>query len=85
MDAFHRLEVAGLVPALGAGDDAQVLLLGFFVGGQHLADAGAVDGDRLLGEDVFAGVDGGLDVDRPEAGRRRQDDVVRRRQSITFL
>ena len=85
VDALHRFEVAGLVAALGAGHDRQVLLLGLLGGGQHLADAGAVDADRLLGEDVLAGGDGGFEVDRPEAGRRRQDDVVDVRMSSTFL
>ena len=73
---FRRFEVAGLVAALGAGDDRQALLVGFFVGGQHLADAGAVDGDRLLGEEMLAGLDRGLDVLGPEARRGRQHDQV---------
>ena len=48
-------------------------------GGQHAADAGGVDGHRLLAEDVLAGVDGGLQVHaggsaaaRPGAPRRRR-------------
>ena len=32
VDALHRLEVAGLVAALGAGHDGEALLLGLFVG-----------------------------------------------------
>ena len=64
------------MPALRAGDDRQALLLGLLVGGQHLADAGAVHADRLLGEEVLAGLDRRLDVLRPEARRRGQDDVV---------
>ena len=67
MDPLQALEVAGLVAALGAGDDRQVLLLGLLVGGQHLADAGAVDGDRLLGEECLPALIGGLDVLGPEA------------------
>ena len=67
MDPLHALDVAGLVAALGAGDDGQVLLLGLLGGGEDLADAGAVDGDRLLGEDVLARLDGRLDVHRAEA------------------
>ena len=67
VDPLQALDVAGLVAALGAGDDRQSLLVGFVIGGQHLADAGAVDGDRLLGEQVLAGLDRGLDVLGPEA------------------
>jgi hypothetical protein len=40
------------------------------------ADPGAVDGHRLLREDVLAGGDRGLDVGRAERRRRRQDHVV---------
>ena len=73
---FIDLEVAELVATLRAGDDRQALFLGLLGGLQHLADAGGVGADRLLGEDVFAGGDGGLEVVRPEARRRGQDDVV---------
>ena len=76
VDPLHALEVAGLVAALGAGDDGQLLALGLLVGGQHLADAGAVDADGLLGEEVLAGLDGRLDVQGPEARRRRQHHQV---------
>ena len=76
MDPLHALDVAGLVPALGAGDDGQLLALGLLVGGQHLADAGAVDADGLLGEEVLAGLDDRLDVQGPEARRRRQHHQV---------
>src|SRR5262249_44546179 len=41
-DPLEALDVAGLVAALGAGDDRQALLLGFFGGGEHPADAGPV-------------------------------------------
>ena len=76
MDPLQALDVAGLVAALGAGDDRQPFLVGFIIGGQHLADAGSVDGDRLLGEEVLAGLDRGLDVLGTEAGRGRQHDQV---------
>src|SRR5262249_31422145 len=68
--------VAGLVAALRAGGDAEILLLRFLVRGQYLADAGAVHGDWLLGEDVLALLDRVLNVLRPEAGGRRQQDDV---------
>ena len=40
VDALHRLEVAGLVAALRAGADAELLLLRLLVRREHLADAG---------------------------------------------
>ena len=85
LDALHRLDVAQLVPALGAGADAQALGLRRLGGGEHRADARPVDGDRLLGEDVLAGGDRGLEVRRPEAGRRREDHVVHARRGDHLL
>ena len=84
VDPLHGLEVAGLVPALGAGDDGEVLLLGLLGGGQDRADARAVDGDRLLGEDVLARLDRRLEVlGRKPGGVAR---ITRSTpQSITFL
>src|SRR5262249_11460734 len=76
VDPLHALDVRTLVAPLGAGDDAEVLLLRFLVGGQHLADAGRIDGDRLLGEEVLARLDDRLDVQGPEARRRGQHDQV---------
>src|SRR5512135_1066760 len=75
-ESSHALDVAGLVLALGAGDDGQVLRLGLLVRLEDLADPGAVRADRLLGEDVLAGLDRGGDVQRPEAGRGGQDHQV---------
>src|ERR1051325_6893902 len=54
LDAFHRLEVTALVPALEANADLEVLLLRVSGGGEHAAHAGRVDGHRLLHEDVLA-------------------------------
>ena len=51
----------------------------------NLADAGGVDGDRLLHEDVLAGLHRRFEVERAEAGRRGEDHQVARRLSITFL
>src|SRR5713101_726494 len=45
LDAFHAFEIAGLMAALRAGHNVQVLLGGIFVGGQHLANAGSVGAD----------------------------------------
>ena len=61
---------------MGAGDDGYALLVGLFIRGQNLADTGAVNGDGLLGKKVFAGLDGGLDVLRPEARWGCQHDQV---------
>src|SRR5262249_20819869 len=71
-DPLETLDIAGLVAALGAGDDRQALLPGFLVGCEHPADAGPVDCDRFLGEELLAGLDDRLDVQGPEAGWGRQ-------------
>jgi hypothetical protein len=44
---------------------------------QPTADARRIDGDRFLGEDVFARLDRRFEVDWPEAGRSGQDDEIR--------
>ncbi len=64
-----------MVP-LQSDADFQVLLLGFLRGGQHLADARRVGRHRLFHEDVLAGRDRRLKMDRPKTGRRRQDHHV---------
>ena len=73
---LDRFDVARVVAPLQADGDHEVLLLGLLVGGQNAADARRVDGDRLLHEDVLAGLDRRLEVHRPEAGRRGEDDQV---------
>ena len=50
--------------------------MAFFVGGQDVAHARRVDGDRLLHEDVLAGFDRRFEVHRAEAGRRGEDHQV---------
>ena len=57
-------------------DDLELLLLGLLGRVQHLADAGHVHRDRLLGEDVLAGLDRRLQVVRAEPRRGGEDDVV---------
>ncbi len=57
VDAFHGLQIAGLVSAMQAGHDAQFLLFGQLAGGRDLADAHRVDGVRLFHEHVLAGLD----------------------------
>ncbi len=70
MNLFHSFDIAHLMTTLRTGDDGQVLLLGFLVGVEDLANARAINADRLLGKDVFAGGHCGLQVNRPEPGRR---------------
>ena len=62
--------------ALQADAHGQVLLLRLLGGGQHAAHARRVGGHRLFHEDVLAGLDGGLEMNRPETGRRGQDHQV---------
>ena len=62
--------------ALGAGDDAEVLLARLLVGREHRADAGGIGRYRLLREDVFPGSHCRLEVNGTESGRRRQDNHV---------
>ena len=73
---FITSMIAGVVAALRADADAEVLLLRLLVRREAGAHAGDVDGDRLLGEDVLAGVDGGREVERAEAGRRGEHHQV---------
>ena len=61
-----------MVPATSA----QPLLLHLLERLETAADTGAVDGHRLLREDVLAGGHRRLDVSGAERRRRREDDVV---------
>ncbi len=70
-----------LVAALGPGGDAELPADGVVVGLKNAAGARSVHADRLLREDVNASLDSGLQVLRPEARRRRQDDVVQARHA----
>ena len=85
VDPLHRLAEAVVVAQAQAGDDRQVLLLrpASQVASTR-ADAGRIDGHRLLGEDVLAGLDRGLEVQRPEVRRRAEQHHVAP-QSITCL
>ena len=64
------------MPALQADADGQRFFACLFGRGQHAAHAGRVDGHRLFHEDVFAGLDGRLEMDRAKTGRRGQDHQV---------
>ena len=76
---------AEVVAPAEAGDDAQLLRLGLFAGLEDGTHAGSIHGDRLLGEDVLAGRDGGLDVRGAEARRRRQQHQVHVLQGTHLL
>src|SRR4051812_32589319 len=76
MYAIDRFDVAGLVTALQTCANGEVLFLGFFISLEHLANAHGVSRHRLFREDVLARGDGGSEMKRPEAGGRRQDDVI---------
>ena len=76
LNALDDFLIAKLMMALQANADLKVFLFGLCGGGQHLADALAVDGHRLLHEDVLALLDRLGKVDRPKARGRRQDHHV---------
>src|SRR5262249_56123115 len=70
VDALDRLSLLPFVAVAESGDDVQPLLPRELAGLDHVAQAGAVDRDRLLDEGLLAGLDAGPEVERPE-GRRR--------------
>jgi len=76
VNALEGFQVGPLVAPLRADADGQTLVLGCLVGGQDLADAGAVHADWLLGKNVLAGSDRRFDMNRPETGGRGQDHIV---------
>ena len=78
LHALHRFEVRAVVTTLRAGDDRRApFCFAMRRGREHRLVTRRVHADRLLGEDVLAGLDRGLEVHRPERRRRREDDVVR--------
>ncbi len=74
--ALHRFDVAGMVTALQARDEAQPLLLRELDGSLQPLDADRIDGVRLLDKDVLAGLDGGLGIEGMEFGGVRDDHHV---------
>src|SRR5207237_8410458 len=62
---------------LRSGGDAESLRLRLVSQREHLADTRTIDRDGLFREDVLARGNRGREMNRPEAGRRREDDVVR--------
>ena len=75
-DPLHRLAVAVLVAALETDDHLELLLVGHLCRRQADLGAKAVDAHRLLHEDVLPRLHRFLEVERPEAGGRREDDHV---------
>ena len=79
VDALDRLAFGLVVAVAVAGAEAEVLLLRELRGLEHRCDAGDVHGHRLLAEDVLAGLDRGIEMQRPEA--RRACRAARRRRT----
>src|SRR5262249_52493351 len=75
-NALDDLAVWSGVAHLQPGDEREAFLLRFLGGGENRADAGAVHGAGLLGEDVLALLDGVLHVDGAEARRRGEEHDV---------
>ncbi len=76
VDAVDEVAEAVVAAQAEPGDEREVFLLGLGGGGQHAADAGGVDGHRLLGEDVQPGLDGRFDVHGAVMRRRGQEHHV---------
>ena len=77
VNALDRFLEPVVVAQAEARDDRQVFRLRLFADFQHAAHAGGIDGDRLLGEDVLARGDRGLQMQRAELRRRaEQHDVA---------
>ena len=62
--------------ALGPGDDGQAFARGRLRRGDDRTHADRVDGDGFFHENVLAGLDGGLQMKRPETGRGGGDDEI---------
>ena len=68
--------VAVVVAPAEAGDEGKIFLFCFFDGFENRADAGAINRDGFLAENMFSRRNGGLEMDGTEAGRRGEDDDV---------
>jgi len=77
MQPLEGFDITGMMAALQADCDFQILLLGDLGGGEHTTDAGAVHGERFFRENMFARVDRCFQMDGPDAGRRGEDDDIR--------
>ena len=85
LDAVEQLLAGLAVPAHQADADLQVLLDRLLGQRQHLPRGRAVDGDRLLHEDVQALLDRVGEVDPAEGRRRGEDDDVAGLQAVHRL
>ena len=72
MNPFDDFLIAAMEAQTKTRNHGQILFLGFDTGGQHRMDARGVNRHRLLGENVLAGINGRLQVDRAEVRRRAQ-------------
>src|SRR5580704_10844393 len=84
-EAVDGFQILGLVVSLQADADFQILLFGVLIGGQYAADARAIHAERFLGEDVLARLNGGLEMNRSEPRRSRQNDQVDRTRQKLFV
>ena len=75
-DLLHGLAARAVVAPAEAVDEGEVLGLGVLARLKELAQAGPVDGHRLLDERVDPFLDGIGQVERPEVRRRGQEDEV---------
>ena len=86
LDAVEQLAAGLAVAAHQADADLEVLLLGLFAQGEHLARAsGPSTRDRLFHEDVEALLDGVGEVHPAEGRRRGEDHHVARLQAVHRL
>ena len=85
MDPLHDLLQRLVVATHQAARDFQVLLLGFFPGLEHAADARRVDREGLFHEHVAALRDRVFQMDRPESRRRGQNDEAPRGDQVNGL
>src|SRR5207244_3856906 len=66
LDSFQAFEVAILMSSLRAGDNVQVLFVGFLIGGQHFANAWCIRPHGLFRKDILASGHGRFQVAGPE-------------------
>ena len=76
MEPADRGEVVGLMPALEADADLEILLLRLLGCGKHLTHTGTVHGHGLLHEDMFTLAHGFLEHPGTQSRRRRENNHV---------
>ncbi len=88
MNPFDDFLEAAMKTQTQTRNHGQILSLGFGTGGEHGMNTGSVYRDRLLGENVLAGINGRLQVTRAEVRRRAQEHELKptkRRSSGTSI